>query len=58
MSPLATVKAFMKLMEPLDYDNALNLIADTCEYTNMPMGSVTGPAGVRCYGSGSGPRPL
>ena len=47
MSPLETVKAFMKLMEPLDYDNALTLIADNCEYTNMPMGSVTGPAGVR-----------
>jgi limonene-1,2-epoxide hydrolase len=46
-SPLETVKAFMKLMEPLDYDNAVKLIADTCEYTNMPMGTVTGPAGVR-----------
>ena len=34
-------------MEPLDYDNALTLIAETCEYTNMPMGTVTGPAGVR-----------
>ena len=47
LCPLETVKAFMKLMEPLDYDNAVKLIADNCEYTNMPMGSVTGPAGVR-----------
>lgn len=46
-SPLDTVTAFMKLMEPLDYDNALRYIADNCEYTNLPMGSVTGPAGVR-----------
>jgi limonene-1,2-epoxide hydrolase len=47
LSPLETVKTFMKLMEPLDYDNAVKLIADNCEYTNMPMGAVTGPAGVR-----------
>jgi limonene-1,2-epoxide hydrolase len=47
LTPLETVTAFMKLMEPLDYDNAVKLIAETCEYTNMPMGSVTGPAGVR-----------
>ena len=47
LSPLETVRSFMKLMEPLDYDNALTLIAETCEYTNMPMGTVTGPAGVR-----------
>ncbi|TFU05946.1 hypothetical protein EUV02_02690 [Polymorphobacter arshaanensis] len=47
LSPLETVKAFMKLMEPLDYDNAVKLIAANCEYTNMPMGTVTGPAGVR-----------
>ncbi len=47
LSPLETVRSFMRLMEPLDYDNALTLIAETCEYTNMPMGTVTGPAGVR-----------
>ena len=47
LCPLETVKAFMKLMEPLDYDNAVKLIADNCEHTNMPMGTVTGPAGVR-----------
>ena len=46
-TPMETVTAFMKLMEPLDYDNAVKLIADHCEYTNIPMGSVTGPAGVR-----------
>jgi len=48
MTPLETVKAFMKAMEPLDYDTALQYVADTCEYTNPPpIGSVTGPAGVR-----------
>lgn len=47
LSPLDTVRNFMRLMEPLDYDNAVKLIADTCEYTNMPMGTVTGPGGVR-----------
>ncbi len=48
MTPLETVKAFMKAMEPLDYDTALQLVAETCEYTNPPpIGTVTGPAGVR-----------
>ena len=48
MTPLETVKAFMKAMEPLDYDSALRFVADTCEYTNPPpIGTVTGPAGVR-----------
>lgn len=48
MTPLETVKAFMKAMEPLDYDTAVQYVADTCEYTNPPpIGTVTGPAGVR-----------
>ncbi|MBX9883585.1 MAG: nuclear transport factor 2 family protein [Novosphingobium sp.] len=48
MTPLETVKAFMKAMEPLDYDTALQYVADTLEYTNPPpIGTVTGPAGVR-----------
>lgn len=48
MTPLETVKAFMKAMEPLDYDTALQYVADTCEYTNPPpIGTVIGPAGVR-----------
>jgi limonene-1,2-epoxide hydrolase len=38
----------MKLMEPLNYDEALKLIAPNCEYTNPPpIGTVHGPAGVR-----------
>jgi len=30
-----------------DYDSALQWFTDDCEYTNLPMSSVTGPAGVR-----------
>lgn len=46
-SPLDVVHAFLKAMETLDYDTALPYIADSCEYENMPMGKVHGPAGVR-----------
>jgi limonene-1,2-epoxide hydrolase len=46
-TPSETVHAFLKAMAVLDYDSALTLIADTCEYENMPMGKVVGPAGVR-----------
>ncbi len=47
LSPLQTVEAFMAAMTVLDYDKALGLIAPDCEYDNVPMGKVTGPAGVR-----------
>lgn len=48
MQPIETVKAFMKAMEPLDYDTALQFVAVDCAYTNPPpIGTVTGPAGVR-----------
>lgn len=47
-APIDVVRKFMKLMEPLDYDAALKLIADTCEYINPPpLGTVYGPSGVR-----------
>ena len=47
-SPLEITKLFLKAMEPLDYDNALMLVAETCEYTNPPpIGTVHGPAGIR-----------
>jgi limonene-1,2-epoxide hydrolase len=47
-TPTDIVRQFMKLMEPLDYDAALKLIADDCEYINpAPFGTVRGPAGVR-----------
>jgi len=48
MQPAEIVKAFLKAMEPLDYDTALHYIAKSCEYTNPPpIGTVHGPAGVR-----------
>jgi limonene-1,2-epoxide hydrolase len=38
----------MRLMEPLDYDAAVKLVADRCQYTNPPpIGTVQGPAGIR-----------
>jgi limonene-1,2-epoxide hydrolase len=48
MTPLDTVKAFMKAMEPLDYDTAVTFLSGDCEYTNPPpLGTVRGPAGLR-----------
>lgn len=47
-SPMDVVRRFMKLMEPLDYDNALKLVSPDCTYINPPpIGEVRGPAGVR-----------
>jgi len=47
-SPLEITKLFLKAMEPLGYDSALKLVAETCEYTNPPpIGTVHGPAGIR-----------
>jgi limonene-1,2-epoxide hydrolase len=47
-SPIDVVRQFMRLMEPLNYDAALKLVSDTCEYTNPPpFGTVHGPAGIR-----------
>jgi limonene-1,2-epoxide hydrolase len=48
LSPLAVVRQFLNLMEPLNYDAALKLVASTCEYSNPPpFGTVHGPAGIR-----------
>lgn len=44
---LAIVREFMSFMEKLDYDSALRLVSDDVEYTNIPMGTVHGPAGIR-----------
>ncbi len=45
--PVSIVKQFMSLMEQLNYDSALEMVADDVEYTNMPMGTVHGPSGIR-----------
>ena len=46
-SPLEVVKAFNVAMEQKDFDDALRYVAEDCEYTNGPMGTFRGPAGVR-----------
>jgi limonene-1,2-epoxide hydrolase len=45
--PESIVRQFMSKMEKLDYDAALELVADDVEYTNVPMGTVHGPDGIR-----------
>lgn len=46
-SPIDVVRAFLTAMETKDYDAALAHVANDCEYTNIPMTTVTGPAGIR-----------
>lgn len=45
--PIDVVRSFMAAMERLDYDTAMQYVAPDCEYTNIPMGTVHGPAGIR-----------
>jgi limonene-1,2-epoxide hydrolase len=45
--PTDVVRAFMAAMEQLDYDTALGHVSDDCEYVNVPIGTVTGPDGIR-----------
>lgn len=48
MEPAEIVKTFLNAMEPLDYESALQYIADSCEYINPPpIGAVSGPAAIR-----------
>lgn len=42
-----TVHAFLNAVKAFDYDAAMTLISENCDYENMPLGKVTGPAGVR-----------
>lgn len=46
-SPLAIVTAMTEAMAVKDYDRACALFAPDCEYTNVPLGTVTGPEAVR-----------
>lgn len=46
-NPVAIIKAFMDAMAVKDYDKAMPYVAEDCEYTNIPMGTVTGPKGMR-----------
>ncbi|HWA61852.1 MAG TPA: limonene-1,2-epoxide hydrolase family protein [Caulobacteraceae bacterium] len=47
-NPLDVVRRFMADMERLDYDRALTLVADDCDYVNPPpIGAVRGGVAVR-----------
>lgn len=41
------VRAFVAAIERRDVDAAVALLADDCEYDNVPMGKVHGPGAVR-----------
>ena len=46
-SPREVVDAFLAAMAVKDYDAGLVYIAANCDYDNLPLGKVVGPAGVR-----------
>ena len=46
-APLDVVEAFLVAFAAMDFDAALAHLADDAEYTNIPMGTVRGHAGVR-----------
>jgi limonene-1,2-epoxide hydrolase len=46
-SPSETVEAFIAAMVKMDFETALAYFAPDGEYTNIPMTTVRGPAGVR-----------
>ena len=45
--PATVVGRFISAIEARDVDAAVALLADDCEYDNVPMGAVRGPAAVR-----------
>lgn len=47
MTPLETVRAFMKAAAARDYDTALALLAEDIEYQNMPLPAVHGRQAVK-----------
>ncbi|MGD9934596.1 MAG: limonene-1,2-epoxide hydrolase family protein [Dehalococcoidia bacterium] len=46
-APIDVVRAFLAAMKIKDYDTGLRYISSDCEYDNVPLGRVQGPAGVR-----------
>lgn len=46
-TPILVVKSFLSAMEKMDFDEALKHVSDDCEYTNGPVGTKFGPAGIR-----------
>ncbi|MEZ5408016.1 MAG: limonene-1,2-epoxide hydrolase family protein [Acidimicrobiales bacterium] len=46
-TPTEIVEGFLDAFAAMDFDKALPFLADDCEYTNIPMGTVRGHSGVR-----------
>jgi limonene-1,2-epoxide hydrolase len=46
-APIDVVTTFLRAFESMDFDAALTLLAADVEYTNVPIGTVRGHAGVR-----------
>ncbi len=46
MTPAETVDAFIGAIERKDVEAAVALVADDCEYDNVPMGAVVGPRAI------------
>ncbi|HAP77201.1 MAG TPA: hypothetical protein DCR14_14095 [Acidimicrobiaceae bacterium] len=44
---LRTVESFLRAFEAMDFDAALTFLDTDVEYTNVPIGTVRGHAGVR-----------
>ena len=47
LNPMETVEAFLDAFVAMDFDTALTFLAEECEYTNIPIGTVRGHSGVR-----------
>lgn len=45
--PRRVVEAFLAALAELDYDTALTHVAADVRYTNVPIGTVSGPDGIR-----------
>lgn len=45
--PTEIVEKFLAAFAAMDFDTALTLVADECEYTNIPMMTVHGPDQIR-----------
>jgi limonene-1,2-epoxide hydrolase len=45
--PSEVVDAFLEAFAATDFDKALTYVSGDCEYTNIPMGTVTGPSGIK-----------
>lgn len=46
-TPQAVINAFMEAAAVKDWDKAMGYLAEDCVYTNIPLGTVHGPAAAR-----------